>query len=768
MFDIVLMDEASQIKAEEAIGSIARGKQAVIVGDTKQLPPTSFFERNSQSDMDDDDYQDTDVESVLEQAISRFPSRTLRWHYRSEHQDLIKFSNQHFYKNKLIVFPSAVDAEAVDMGVYFTHLPEAYYQRSGTGRRGGLNPVQADHVAKAAVRSMETRPDWSVGVVAVNKVQAEMIDDQIHILLQKSPRARKYVNDRENTLEPFFVKNLENVQGDERDHIIISTVYGPTGPGEPTRQGFGPIGGKHGGRRLNVLFSRAKKRIDVISSMTSSDVRVSENSNEGLRAFKAYLEFAATGRLGGPNEEARGIPDNDFEDSVGSALALAGYTVHDQVGVSGYKIDLGIRHADYPHGYIAGIEWDGATYHSAKSARDRDLLRQQQLERLGWTIFRVWSTDWFADADGEMNKLIENLNQRVHDAKDEFKKHSESQTNSADSNDETLEQLDLIEELSQPSGEVKESDKQFDFENELSPVAPIAPQPHRERTVRGGMEGDESSQIDQNTDWSSLGDKLAEYVDSIEDIASIPTKNHPSEEDEINLQMMIETVIDIEGPVNTDVIVDRVRTAYGMGGLRGSPRGRIQSLISESTNDGIIRKTEEFYDLYGQLPWGNDRIPRVAGDRSIEHVDETELLAACHLISTARKITDFEELLKAVANELGFSRIGETIRTRLGHIVTKCVEMMSSELEKTSLQNDPSPNISENPLVTRGYEPRLDPASRWMFMLNNAIGDLTRDGAINSLNSLIESLENDPNTTLAIKTAMREDLSQLQRFLGQH
>jgi len=405
-FDIVIMDEASQIRTEEAIGSLARGSQAVIVGDTKQLPPTSFFQRIG---LDDEEYEDVSAESMLDQALSRMPSRTLLWHYRSEHEDLIKFSNYHFYDNNLIVFPAAVSARSSHKGVHLKYVPDALYQGSTGRRKGGFNPAQAEEVASMAIRAMEEHPEHSLGVVAVNKMQADLIDETVYSLLQQSPKARQFYNTRAGTLEPFFVKNLENVQGDERDRIIVSTVYGPAQIGGSVRQAFGPIGGEHGHRRLNVLFTRARKRIDVVSSMSSADIKPTVQSKQGIRTFKAYHEFAASGLLAGLDYGVRGDPESDFENSVGSALAAQGFEVEYQVGVSGYRIDMGVKHSDFPHGYISGIECDGATYHSSYSARDRDLLRQQQLERLGWDIYRVWSTDWFEDPEGELEKLIQHL-----------------------------------------------------------------------------------------------------------------------------------------------------------------------------------------------------------------------------------------------------------------------------------------------------------------------------------------------------------------------
>ena len=394
-FDLVVIDEASQMRPEEAIGALARGRQAVVVGDPMQLPPTSFFDRMDV--FDDEAQEDLDEESILDLALGVFqPFRHLRWHYRSRHENLVRFSNRRFYDDKLIVLPSPTDQDG-DLGVH-------YHQVGGTYRGRGGNPDEVKAVAAAALAAMHRYPDWSLGVVTVNLEQAELLRMEIDRLVLRDAGAQDYIARWEGTLEPFFVKNLENVQGDERDSIIISTVYGPNEAGQ-VMQRFGPINQKTGHRRLNVLFTRAKCRVDLFTSLTAAQVREDEGTASGARALKGYLEYAATGRLEG-GLLSRREPDSDFEIAVGDALTRKGYEVTPQVGVNGYFIDLGVKHPEWPHGYLAGIECDGATYHSAKSARDRDILRQKVLEDLGWRLHRVWSTDWFSNPKRELEQLL--------------------------------------------------------------------------------------------------------------------------------------------------------------------------------------------------------------------------------------------------------------------------------------------------------------------------------------------------------------------------
>ena len=400
-FDLIIMDEASQLKPEEAIGSIARGGQLVVVGDPKQLPPTSFFSRMSQDgDGGDDQFTTTDAESILDVCSSHFrPTRSLRWHYRSQHHSLIAFSNQSFYRGNLIIFPSPY-GQGGKLGVRAVYLADAIYENQ-------TNLREAKRVVDAVVEHIATRPNESLGIVTLNIKQRDLIAELLEERLRSVRGADTY---RENWITegaPLFIKNLENVQGDERDAIIISTTFGKPPGSSAVRQNFGPISRQGGWRRLNVLFTRAKRSIALYTSMRPEDIVMDGTTPDGTKALRNYLEYARTGSLATVEETGREA-DSDFEISVMDMLKQRGYEVTPQLGVAGYRIDIAVKHPDSQGSYLAAIECDGATYHSAMSVRDRDRIRQEILESLGWRgrIWRIWSTDWFRTPRQETEKLI--------------------------------------------------------------------------------------------------------------------------------------------------------------------------------------------------------------------------------------------------------------------------------------------------------------------------------------------------------------------------
>ncbi|WP_456707986.1 AAA domain-containing protein [Bradyrhizobium sp. USDA 4452] len=273
--------------------------------------------------------------------------------------------------------------------------------------KAGTNPVEAKAMIDAIIEFMKTDPDRSLGVVTLNQKQRDLIIEEFEYAIANSRSVQKYMDtwrERNDGLEEFFIKNLENVQGDERDVIFIGTVYGAEEPGARVMQRFGPINGLAGRRRLNVLFTRAKQKIVTFSSMTAADIEAEENSNPGAHMLKRWLEYSASGVLDS-GETTEREPDSDFELFVIEQIKAMGCTPVPQVGVAGYFIDVGVRHPDWPHGFVLGVECDGASYHSAKSARDRDRLRQEILEGLGWRLHRIWSTDWFNSPRQEAEKL---------------------------------------------------------------------------------------------------------------------------------------------------------------------------------------------------------------------------------------------------------------------------------------------------------------------------------------------------------------------------
>lgn len=404
-FDILVIDEASQMRPEDALGAMLRSKQIVVVGDPKQLPPTDFFSRTGDAGPEEDDFDDLDDESILESCQKTFGHRRpLRWHYRSRCESLIRFSNEQFYRRELVTFPaSKPESFSIDL----IRIDGAFQAR--------CNPVEASRIVEEAISFMRHYAGFdeeeipSLGIVAVNLQQRELIREEFNRLRTDDPLVDLYLDKVQNMGEEFFVKNLENVQGDERDFIFISMTYGREPGGSALKQRFGPINRKQGHRRLNVLFSRARMRIGLFTSFGSTDVVPSAESSEGVHTLKKYLEYAETrGRVSTmPGGDAES--DSDFEVEVAERLRANRYIVDYQVGVSGYRIDLGVRHPDHPERYLAGIECDGATYHSSKSARDRDRLREEVLADKGWDILRVWSTDWFDNPTLQTARLVERL-----------------------------------------------------------------------------------------------------------------------------------------------------------------------------------------------------------------------------------------------------------------------------------------------------------------------------------------------------------------------
>lgn len=403
-FDLVVMDEASQIRPEDALGAIARGDQLVVVGDPKQLPPTSFFDKILDEEDEEEDFTaGQQSESILDAARTTFPQRRLRWHYRSQHESLIAFSNHEFYGSDLVIFPSPT-SESPEYGVQFTRVKRGRFVNR-------VNRDEAALIAKAVRQHMLTRPDESIGVVAMSAQQREQIERAIEQETKEDAQFRDLIDQDQSKNESLFVKNLENVQGDERDVIYISMTYGPVEVGGKVAQRFGPINSIHGWRRLNVLFTRSKKRMHVFSSMSSEDIVVSPTSSRGVKSMKAFLDYAAHGHLTTTIEHTGREPDSDFEVAVADALSNHGFECVPQVGVAGYFLDIAVKDPGNDGRYLMAIECDGATYHSAKSTRDRDCLRQKILEGLGWRVRRIWSTDWFNNPEGQLAPLVKELNE---------------------------------------------------------------------------------------------------------------------------------------------------------------------------------------------------------------------------------------------------------------------------------------------------------------------------------------------------------------------
>ena len=405
-FDLVIFDEASQVFPWDALGAVYRGSQLIVAGDDKQLPPTNFFSRqDAESEDEKDDIGDYESILSLCKAVG-MPNKRLKWHYRSKREPLIAFSNRHFYDGELVTFPSVHDGD----GVHFEHVPEGRW----IDRK---NLKEAQRVVQMIIDHIQTHPDKSLGIIALNSTHQRAIEDTLYDLRRDRPEidALFHGTDSFGTAEEkLFIKNLENVQGDERDFIFLSLGYGFNNAGKFNKN-FGPINKQHGERRLNVAITRAREKLVFVASVRSADMDLSGSRSEGAHLLKSYLSYAERGvdTLDLEMQEVAGETDSPFEEEVAAALIRRGLHPVSQVGCGGFRIDLALKHPDRPGQFCLAVECDGATYHSSHTARDRDRIRQSILENLGWTIVRIWSTDWVRNPQQQVDRVLQAYDESI-------------------------------------------------------------------------------------------------------------------------------------------------------------------------------------------------------------------------------------------------------------------------------------------------------------------------------------------------------------------
>jgi very-short-patch-repair endonuclease len=456
-FDVVIFDEASQITPADAVSSILRGTQLVVAGDEQQLPPTAFFVSETPEDEDEEVEPEAfplvagtkGFESILDALGSLLRFRMLLWHYRSRDERLIAFSNAHLYDRLLTTFPG-IGGEEVLHHVLVPWQP---------GAETNSPTPEVEAAIDLIIEHARTRPNESLGVIAMGIKHANRIEEALRQRLHEDPDLEDEVGDffDETLEERFFVKNLERVQGDERDAIILSIGYGKNERGQLVYR-FGPLLTEGGERRLNVAVTRAKTRVTVVSSFSSRDMDPERSNSQGVKLLRQYLQYVESGgaNLGDQILERPAL--NPFEVDVRDTLARRGLTLTSQYGSSGYWIDFAVQHPTQPGRYILAIECDGATYHSSETARDRDRLRQEQLERLGWRFHRIWSSEWFYDKEKAAEKALSAYERAVRDAETEDDGQSnESAGRHAPNNQD--EDDDILELLDETFGALEESER---------------------------------------------------------------------------------------------------------------------------------------------------------------------------------------------------------------------------------------------------------------------------------------------------------------------
>lgn len=613
-FDAVIFDEASQVRPCDAINCVYRGKQLVIAGDDKQLPPTSFFEAVSvdgDDEWEEDQFEDFESIIKLGKGSGGLRELPLRWHYRSQHEDLIAYSNFSFYDGRLVTFPGST-AEAGDLGVKLFHVPNAVYRR-GTARD---NPKEAevvvDRVLHWAKHSLNNPSQaLTLGVVAFSEAQAEAIEVALDRRRQRLPELDAFFAD--NRLDGFFVKNLENVQGDERDVMIFSVGYGRDEVGKLTMN-FGPLNREGGERRLNVAITRARRRVELVASVTGTEPEFTTSLRDGPRHLQRYLDYAARGPVAlaiDVGEEGRDA-ESPFEEEVIRTICSWGFDAKPQVGTAGYRVDIGVWHPAIAGRFALGIECDGRMYHSSRVARDRDRLRQEVLESLGWRIYRIWGTSWYR-----------------------YRREQEERLKAA------------IEAAIEGNGALA-----------------IQVKPKRRSTHRGFEEHFDPVSLDVARSWTMPYRVASPLPPGYRVEMHLPDALP-------DLQRMILEVVEVEGPIEDDLLLRRVREAWGVGRagyrIRDNFLYALRTLVElryVSRLDPTFTYVRPDQLLAVRVPGGN-----VLAVRGVAQVARYEQMTAIkHLVHDALRVSR-DELTFEVCRLFGWNRRGSDIAAALDEAV---------------------------------------------------------------------------------------------------
>ncbi|OKK14109.1 DUF3320 domain-containing protein [Streptomyces sp. CB02400] len=610
-FDVVIFDEASQVLPQDAVNAIYRGDALIVAGDPRQLPPTSFF--SAGGDSDDDDEWDEEVpdsfESILDacKASGVLRELSLRWHYRSRHENLIAFSNHEFYDDSMVVFPGAV-TDGHDVGVAF-YKADGVYDRSG--KRDNVR--EAELVAERVVHHFSTRPHLTLGVVTLSKAQADAVEDAVTEARRSRPDLDKYFT--EDRLGGFFVKNLETVQGDERDVIVLSVGYGPDAQGK-LRSSFGPINREGGWRRLNVAVTRARHRVEVVASFHGADLP--DSANKSVQHLKRYLQYAEQGPaiLATAAPDADAAPESPFEEDVLDTLRGWGYEVQPQVGVAGFRIDMAVRHPGAPGSYALGIECDGAMYHSSRAARDRDRLREEILRGLGWNLHRIWGTDWYRNRKDAQRRLREAV--------------------------ETACAADPYAPASEP--------------------AP-APAPEKAPAEIAIVPVTESDRSEWSRPYRALGwEELYDLKDALSAAARLPGIDLRDPAAQKVVAEVALHILTMEGPIEEDVLIGRVRSAWLLDRSGQIVQGSVRDALARLRRKKKAVQSGTVWDVPGRAVT-MARTPSPDFDRKkVSQVPPAERQVALLGILSESPGMRREELARETARFFGWLRLGTDIR----------------------------------------------------------------------------------------------------------
>ena len=605
-FDMVIFDEASQIFPQDAIGAIFRAKQVIIAGDSKQLPPTNFFAASTSNDGDfdyeDEDEEEINFDSILEEASNSLPNRSLLWHYRSRFEELISFSNQQIYQNNLITFPSST-VQASDTGVEYVYVTNGVYENR-------CNRAEAQEIVKMVAEHIRKHPDRSLGIIAFSESQQSVIEDEINKFRTRNPFNERFFDEEKD--EPFFIKNLENVQGDERDTIIFSICYAKNSQGRMYMR-FGPLGHQGGERRLNVAITRAKHNIKLVGSILPEDIDLTKTHSEGVRMLRSYIAFAMQGSVALPKiEKKNSLYEVDtFSEQVGKYLTSRGCTVQMNVGSSDYTIDIAVEHPKKPGHFIAGIECDGSSYYMARTVRDREHLRTSVLEQMGWKMYRVWSTEWIRNPEAEKERLMTFIqNALLHHGE---VIHEEQPASNAE---------EVV------GTEIVKSDKTSRTQNTTNPYNfPL---------------------YEEGKWWNKSSQRGRDNLSNIAD--------------------MIHAVVKVEQPMHMELLYKRVGQGFTTGKATQGVRYTIDQAINERMQGEVVIE-DQFIRLSSMTSVQVRRSRLGDPDRTIEYISIPEIAAAMEKILIGAYGMDRGVLCSEAAKVFGYERTGPKIKQRTNEAV---------------------------------------------------------------------------------------------------
>ncbi|WP_049854947.1 DUF3320 domain-containing protein [Dickeya fangzhongdai] len=654
LFDLVIFDEASQISPWDAIGAMARGKQVVVAGDPRQMPPTSFFNRGA-SDVDDD--TEEDMESILDECLAAgLYNHSLSWHYRSRHESLITFSNHRYYDGNLITFPAS---ETRQSAVQWCKVAGVYSKGKGRHNQAEAEAIVAETVKRLTDKKF-VASGKSIGIITLNTEQQKLINDLLDRARQQHPAIEPFF--QQELEEPVVVKNLETVQGDERDLIMLGIGFGPTEPGANTMSmSFGPLNREGGWRRLNVAVTRARQEMMVFTSFDSSMIDLNRTSARAVADLKHFIEFAQRGPLA-LAQAVRGSVggyDSPFEEAVANGLRRKGWHVVPQIGVSRFRIDLGIVHPDKPGDYLVGVECDGATYHSAATARDRDKVRSAILQGLGWKLLRLWSTEWWIDKEGALERLDSAIRDLLEEARATDAMHTTEAEKPADISYETsviagsydlpvntaIVQGANDEEISAPIEVIKQPSKKSEDDDSAEIAVSelkFASSPTQEISLPA--QGAKYI-VNDLQEWSSRVDAERFYIGGYDE----------------TLRGLIDSVVKAESPLLETTLVQRIARVHGFNRAGRLIRERVMELVDQHYHVATDHFGENFVwqSTTHQADWNTFRLPATENDiRQIDAIPAEELRALVLNTKGENKIAD-------ITRSLGIKRLTSQARQKL-------------------------------------------------------------------------------------------------------